>query len=177
MPAADLVTAEDLAEFRDGDPDAIVRQVQAAIRRYCGWHIAPSLTETILVDGSGSRHMWLPTLHLTELVEVKSSGEVMDADLIDWSASGYLESRCGRFSSRPRGVEVTLTHGYDDSPADLVGVAVGIADRSRSTGGARREAAGAVSIDFATFNGVAGSIALLQHEIDLLAQYKLPPRA
>lgn len=177
MAVGDLVTPADLAAYRSGDPAAIVAQVQAAIRRYCGWHIAPSVTETVIVDGTGSRHLWLPTLHATAISEVKSDGAVMDVLSLDWSASGYVESRCDRFSCRPRGVEVTMTHGYVDIPADIVGVAVGIADRMRATGGVRREAAGAVSLDFATFNGALGSIALMQTETDLLNAYRLPARA
>ena len=38
---------------------------QAAVRAYCGWHIAPSLSETLVLDGTGARAFILPTLHLT----------------------------------------------------------------------------------------------------------------
>jgi len=71
-----------------------------------------------------------------------------------------------------------MTHGYDEIPADLVELAVSLALRAAaSPTGAISESAGQVSLTFGTFNGVAGGLALLAHEKDLLSAYKLPPRA
>jgi len=91
MSVPDFVTVPDLEAFRSGDDAAIVRQTQAAIRRYCGWHIAPSITETITLDGDGSRHLWLPSLHVTAVTAVTNGDTVLDVSSdLDWSESGYV---------------------------------------------------------------------------------------
>lgn len=176
--APDFVDTTDLSDYKAGDAAEIILQVQAAIRSYCGWHIAPSIEQTVTLDGRGSRHLWLPSLYVTDVTSVSNEGTAVTSDEYDWSESGYIESRYGCWTTRPRQVEITFTHGYDDIPADVVGVAVAVAARaSASPAGVKREQAGAVSLEYGQFNGVAGGIALLQHERDILERYKLPPRA
>lgn len=54
---------------------------QAAIRRYCGWHVAPSVTRTIRLDGHGGDSLLLPSKHVTALSSLKLDGveHVQDA--------------------------------------------------------------------------------------------------
>lgn len=179
MTTPDFVTVPDLEAYRAGDDEAIIRQTQAAIRRYCGWHIAPEITETIVLDGDGSRHLWLPSLHVTAVTAVTNGDTVLDVtDDLDWSETGFIELRCSRWTERPRRISVELTHGYEEIPADLVELAVSLAARAASSpSGAISEHAGQVSLTFGTFNGVAGGLALLAHEKELLSEYRLPQRA
>lgn len=166
-----------LSEFRSGDPAAILNQVSAAIRKYCGWHIWPSAQVTLRVDGRGSDHLWLPTLHITDVQEVKSSGHVISLDALDWSESGFIELRNGRWSTRPRGIEVSLTHGFMEAPPDLVALASQIALRAVSSPtGLKRQSEGSVSIEFATVDGTGGGLSLFAHEKETLSHYKLPKR-
>lgn len=171
MTAPDFVDDVDLAEYQASDPQTIIAQAQATVRSYCGWHVAPSLTETILLDGKGSRHLWLPSLHVTDVDLITNEGVEVAADEYDWSADGYVELvYAAWWSLRPRQVEVTFTHGFDDIPADLIGVAAAIATRrSSSPSGIRREQAGALSLDYGTSD-------LLADEKATLDRYKLPPR-
>jgi hypothetical protein len=97
-------------------------QAQALVTGYCGWHVAPSRTETLTLDGSGSMFLTLPSLHVTDIAEVTDRGDTLDTDDYDWSASGLVYRRRGRFSHRYRSVTVTLTHGYDDMPDDVQAV-------------------------------------------------------
>jgi hypothetical protein len=174
---APLITAPELADYLAGDAEAIVEQVQAAIRAYCGWHIAGTLTESVRLDGGGSRHLWLPSLHVTAVEEVTDSDVDLTVDDYDWSAIGYLQRRGACWSTRPRQVQVTYTHGYPVVPRELIGVAAAIAARAiASPSGNTDESAGAVRISHGTFGGVSGGIALLEHERQLLDRYKLPPR-
>lgn len=178
MAAPDFVSAGDLAKYRDGDDTAILRQVQAAIRRWCGWHIAPAVTETLTLDGDGSRHLSLPSLYVTEIAAITHRGVELDPADVDWSESGYIELRHGRWTDRPRQITVTLTHGYPDIPEDVVELAVSLAARAAaSPAGALSESAGGVSLTFGSWNGVAGGIALLSHEKELLSEYRIPPGA
>ena len=32
-----------------------IQAAEGAVRRYCGWHIAPVATETLVLDGTGTR--------------------------------------------------------------------------------------------------------------------------
>lgn len=175
--APDFVESTNLADYTAAAAAEILLQVQAAIRSYCGWHIAPSIQETVKLDGRGSRHLWLPSLYVTEVTAVSNEGTALTDVEYDWSESGYIESRYGCWTTRPRQVEVEFTHGYDDIPADVVGVAVAVAARAiASPSGATRQQVGAVALGYATVNGASGGIALLQHERDILDQYRLPPR-
>lgn len=166
----DFATTDDLADYRSGDPATIVRQAQGAIRRYCGWHIAPEVTETITLDGSGSRSLWLPSLYVTDIASITIEGEVKSADDYDWSANGYVWSRYGYWTCRPRQIVVELTHGYSDIPEELVGVASSLAARRASSpAGVRREQAGQVSMEY-------GAREFLADELQVLDRFKLPPR-
>lgn len=101
-----------------------------SIRAYCNWHIAPNVSETITVDGPGCSTLFLPTLHLTELTAVTNDGApVADPE---WSESGMV--RGASWSSRFRGVTVTMTHGYEDWPAELVTTAAELITAFRREG-------------------------------------------
>jgi hypothetical protein len=173
----DIVDATDLAVYLAGTPESIVRQVQATIRSFCGWHVAPELEEELTLDGRGLNHLWLPTLKVKAIASVTDEGNALTSDDFDWSESGYLERRTGTWSTRPRQIVVELTHGYAEIPDDLIGAAVAIAARaSSSPSGSVREQTGPFARDFGQVNGVAGGIALLEQEKDILSRYKLPPR-
>lgn len=178
MSLPPFVEVTDLEAYQSGDADAILGQAEATIRAYCGWHVSPDLTETLTLDGQGGRHLWLPSLKVNSITSVTHLGEPVDLDDVDWSESGYLELRCGYWTRRPRRIAVTLNHGYEVAPAELVEVVVSIASRAASSpSGAVREQAGQVNFTWATVaSGVSGGLALLQHERDILDKYKLPPR-
>lgn len=100
------------------DPMAWLQAV-AEVRAFCGWHLAPSLRETLTVDGSGSSLQLLPTLHLTELHSISSDGtDVTDPE---WSDMGAVKGP--RFwTAKYRGVVADITHGYDDFPLEVMAV-------------------------------------------------------
>lgn len=180
MDLPDFAEVPDLIAYRDGEEEAIVRQAQSAIRRYCGWHIAPVVMETLTLDGPGGRHLWLPSLRVNDIVSVTNAGTSVDLTTgLDWSASGYLELRSGCWSHRPRQIVVELNHGFADIPGELVEAVVSVASRAASSpAGAVEESTGPFRAKWsAVAPGVAGGIALLQHERDMLDLYKLPPRA
>lgn len=89
----------------------------AAVRAYCGWHIAPSVTEDVTVDGSGGSIQLLPTLHLTALTSITNDGtEVTDPE---WSEAGMVR---GSWTSKFRGVVANMAHGFDECPPELLPV-------------------------------------------------------
>ena len=86
-----------------------------AVRAYCGWHVAPVVEETLILDGRGGGRLILPTLRVVDILSLTVDGMIVDEPV--WSTAGVL---WGRFPDRPRSVTVTLQHGYETAPTDLV---------------------------------------------------------
>lgn len=97
-------------------------QTVASVREYCGWHIAPEVDEEVTVDGSGCAVQMLPTLRLVNLISITNDGAAVSNP--EWSAAGFVR---GSWTCRLRGVTATMRHGYEDWPADLLGVLVELA--------------------------------------------------
>lgn len=165
-----------LTSYRDGDPTLALSMAEALVRGHCGWHIAPSRTEDVVVDGSGTTVLGLPTLHLTDLVSVTANGTAVPLEEVEWSAAGYLVRPAG-WGSRARGVLATITHGYSEVPPEVQGVVLSIAARvMASPDGAVRQQVGQVSVTYtqAGFNALAG-LTLLDHEQAVLSRHTIPP--
>ena len=141
----------------------------AAVRGYCGWHIAPSVTESVTVDGSGTEIQPLPTLHLTALNSITNDGVAVDAP--EWSEAGMVRGAC--WSSKFRGVVADMTHGYDSCPPEILGVLAEAADR-----GVVGSAASQVGqVRMGGVDGVSGAVAfVIDKRSYVLDRYKLPPR-
>lgn len=115
------MTVEPLAPIPAGVDAEKWRAACEQIRSYCGWHIAPSITETVRVDGSGGDTQLLPTLHLTDLTGVKSDGRaVLDPE---WSEMGMIR---GSWTSKFRGVEATMTHGFESCPVEILPIVIAV---------------------------------------------------
>lgn len=156
------------------DPDTDVTDAaEAAVRAYCGWHIAPVITQEIILDGFGTESLFLPTLKLLSIDAVHIGGiEYSPADL-EWTENGFARLP-GGWPDRLRSIKLTITHGHDVAP-DVAAVVRAVADRDRnSPGGIVREQAGAMSLQFSnTAAGVAGGIVVMAHEREQLEPYKL----
>lgn len=108
--------------------------VLSALRHYCGWMPFPVRSETFVLDGFGQLPLLLPTLHIENLTEVKTRGQTIPLDQVEWSHNGslYLHSSAEwvnyrhphpvPWPNRLRGIEVTAEIGFPfDECADLVG--------------------------------------------------------
>lgn len=146
---------------------------EAAVRAYCGWHIAPVKTETIKLDGTGTRTLFLPSLHVTDITALKVCGVVQDVTNLEWSQNGFVRAH-RRWPDRLRAVEITFSHGFESAP-DVAEIVLAIADREvASPSGVVREQAGQVSVSYSQVApGVAGGIALLAHEKAILDKYNV----
>ena len=100
------------------------------VKAWCGWHIAPSKTETVFLRGASGGRLFLPSLHVTAVTSVL----VDDVAVTDyqWSPEGELWRPTGWWSDRLRGVAVTLEHGYDAMPVPVQAVIDGMAERASS---------------------------------------------
>lgn len=125
--APPLLTADDLADLEFPGPfnEVDVAVAGALVRGACQWHVAPSVETTLVLDTEGGRVLFLPSLHVTEVLSVTDrAGNVLDG--WTWSASGMLE-RTTPWPSGFRAVQVRLRHGLEKVPEDLAAVVADLA--------------------------------------------------
>ncbi len=156
MTVQPLATTTDLQAFRDADPQQLVSIATGAVRRYCSWHIGPSLTETVVVDSEGTQTLLLPSLHVTAVSQVRDMSPDTPEVLDKWRSqptprfrAGILERTQGyRWPCGP--IEVAFTHGFDPVPPEVQGVVLDLVESLQNAmGGATRRQVGAVSVQFA----------------------------
>lgn len=137
----DLLTESDpdLADFlSEGDGSFssralfFMRAAAEEVRNYCGWHIAPSVTETIdkLIIGSQGIIL-VPSLYVTDVANVVvDDNQVLDQRGYHWFQQGFIETRSPVYRHGFSGLagagspvcSVTLTHGYQTCPLPVKAV-------------------------------------------------------
>jgi hypothetical protein len=153
-----------------------LKGVTNAIRRWCGWHIALSRTEDLVLDGPGGRQFELPSKYVTAVNSVTETSTAIDAAGYSWSQLGTLRRSDHQWWTRElRGLTVNLTHGYSEVPDDIQQAVLSILARQLSSPlGVVREQTLSASVTWSlTAPGVAGGIALLSHEQALLEPYRI----
>lgn len=147
---------------------------ESLVRAECGWHVAPEITETMVVNGSGTRHLFLPTLRIKSILEVKVNNQIIDISNMDYDEGGILYHPSGVWPNRVGSVKVTLTHGFD--PSAVAWIVKQIADRvaGGAPAGVERVTVGQRSV---TYRDTAGTIALLATEQAALRPYKIERKA
>lgn len=89
----------------------------AAVRSWCGWHVGPSVTETLSVEAVGGRVLVLPSLHVTEVTAIRDED---GNEVTGWkSRENGIVRGCWRAEHL---YEVDLTHGYDEFPSELLSI-------------------------------------------------------
>lgn len=160
--ANDLVQDSDVADF-PGAPygDAALDAAAAQIREKAGWHIAPSRTETVTLDGTTGSHLVLPSRKVTSVAAVRDvTNPAAPVVLTGWrllKASAMLER-----DEWPYGIEVLevdLTHGHTDCPPDLFPLAAAVARSLTSDAAVSREKTGPFEREFADSAEVAAAAA------------------
>lgn len=164
------------------DSDRLM-QAEAVVRAWCGWHIAPSRTEDVVLHGHGDTIL-LPSLHVTAVTSVVQGGEEVDPTTYTWTAGGVLRRTSWRLwhlpchADRDDRVTVTMTHGYDAPPPQVTAVVQAVAQRGvHNPGSLLRTQVGPFSEAYSqTATNQSLPLALLDAEKHLLAPYALPPR-
>lgn len=140
----------------------------AAVRAWCGWHVAPSKVETLEVEGVGGRVLLLPSLHVEAVSEIRNeAGSVVTG----WRArrNGVVRG-CWREHDL---YSVDVTHGYDALPDELVAI---VARLDAEGVGSRRVASQSAGPFAQTFGA---SVDLESQPLStraVIARYALPPR-
>jgi hypothetical protein len=179
-----FATPDQYAEWTGAPaPDGIEDLLDAAssmIRRYCGWHVAPVVTEELVVDGRGGATVMLPTLRLLNLLalsEVTSSTviTVYPPTEVEWSRDGYLRKRgCGHWTDYLQGITAEVEHGFADYGDLTVMVLTMVARAKASPFGLTNQAVGSVSVGVSTTpGGQAGGLVLFDHQMLELDVYRI----
>lgn len=148
MTVSEFNALTDNAYASDSRVDGAIAAATAAIRNYCGWHVAPSLECTFTTDGEAG-DLWLPCVGLTAVDSVEYDGE-------EQIVKGF--NRLGRVrcdSPQPVGignVTATYTAGYSLAAVpDLLDVVKDRIIACIALGyGVASETAGNVSVSWST---------------------------
>lgn len=110
------VSAADLAQF----PGAPFQQVHvdavvARLERALGWHVMPSLSDTVTVRHGGGPLLMLPSRRVTEVTGVRHGGVAVSTGVLTGESEAMLEGWWA-----PGVYEVDLVHGFDTVPPDLL---------------------------------------------------------
>lgn len=150
-----------------------VAAAEAAARRFCGWHIAPIVPQTVRVRGRGETELRLPTLHLVDVHRVTVGDTVVPLATVSWTTDGLLAATGRTWNGV---VEVDMLHGFE-AGSDVAAIITQVAARAQaSPTGAVRTTVGQVTVQHGQVApGVAGGLALMVHERELLEPYRLEP--
>ncbi|MFJ4173996.1 hypothetical protein [Microbacterium sp. NPDC089696] len=145
-----------------------------SVRRECGWHVAPVIEETLVLDGSGGDTLLLRSGRVVELLEVLNDGTDVTAD-VDFSRAGILELRGGRWTRRLGRISVKLRHGYEtDEVPEVAALIATLARRGASSPGiVANQSVNGSSVGYLTAGGAPISIPLLEIERRTLDPYRL----
>ena len=145
-----------------------------SVRRECGWHVAPVIEQTLVLDGGGGDTLLLPSRRVVELLEVLNDGVDVTAD-VDFSTAGILELRGGRWTRRLGRISVKLRHGWElEEVPEVAALIATLARRGASSPGiVAQQAVNGASVGYLTAGGAPISIPLLQIEKDTLDPYRL----
>ena len=148
----DLITVSDFNAATNnryaGDAriEPAIASASAAIRAYCGWHVAPVLDCSITLDGEAG-DIWLPTNALASVTSATVGGEDVTVTGSNRRGRVRLEHKtCGLGN-----VAIDYVAGYDVAACpDLMGVVVQrvMASVAMTTYGVSQETAGGVSISY-----------------------------
>lgn len=157
------------------DPAFWLRAANAAVRRECGWHVAPVITETLTLDGRGGTRLLLPSLRVHAVIRVLNDGEDVTARVRYSRRAGILTLPTG-WSTDVGSIEVTLEHGHpiEDVP-DIAALIITLTKRAAASGATiAQQNLGPAGVRYALgTDGAPLSLPLLASEKATLAPYTL----
>lgn len=157
------------------NPQFWLNAAHGAIRNYCGWHVAPIITETITLDGSGGRTLLLPSKRIVNLLTVTSDGADVTDKVSTSKRAGIIEID-GAWSCKLGGITVELEHGYlADEVPEVAGLIVTLTKRAKDAGRTvASQGVGPANIRYITgSDGAAPGVPLFAQEKETLDPYRL----
>lgn len=137
------------------DPETL-EGAESIIRDYCGWHIAPAITETLTLDGPGTHHLYIPSLRIKTITSIVDDGTTLAPTDYLWSENGVIEKLNSCWTTKRRSIVIILVHGYDACPPAVREVWKQLAQVGPASSPVEREEVGQVAV---TYGAVAGAVA------------------
>lgn len=156
------------------DPAFWLNVAHSAIRGACGWHVAPIITETLVLDGSGGPSLLLPSLRVRSIASVTNDATDVTDNVKYSRRTGVLTLASG-WSCDVGSIEITMTHGFTvEEVPSVAGLIVTLTKRAAASSNVVQQGIGPASQRLATGRdgGVLG-VPLLESEHAILAPYKL----
>lgn len=147
-----------------------------AVRRECGWHVAPVITETLVLDGRGGKTLLLPSQRVLEILEVLNDGKDV-TEKVKYSRRSGVATLDSGWSCDVGAIRVQLKHGYTlEDAADVAGVIAAVKKRASTAafGAVVEQSIAGARVRYNTGqDGGVLSVPLLESEKATLAHYKL----
>ena len=176
---------------QDGRAQANLAAASAAIRNYCGWHVAPALACSVspsldctfstnfydgrVVEARSSIMIQLPATYVTAVSSVVIDGDELSNYVLE--PDGILRVYSVRRCYNPwTSIAVSYTAGVPDSMAAALQelVAHRVTHALASSNGVQSEAAGGVSITYnANWTNNSRATAITDDNKEVLAPYRL----
>jgi hypothetical protein len=126
MPIPQLVADDDtdLAGWQAGTQATFLDMVCGEVRKFCGWHISPSVAVESQRLWFGARgYIMLPSTFVTAVseVEIDCVAQVEGCDYFWDEPKPWIRRRRERWPRDPFAL-VSYTHGYDETPLDVKAV-------------------------------------------------------
>lgn len=172
----DIVTASD-----EAGADFFLRAAQEAVRRACGWHVAPSAEVSGELPSMGQRIFAIPALNITSLdVDVLEEpfGIYVAAEefsRFSWTRGGLLEF--SRYvPPSVAAVRWRATAGFvPEEVPEVQSVIVQAARRAAQApaGAVKSQSVNGASVSYGFSGSGAPAVALLAEELAVLAPYRV----
>lgn len=156
------------------NPQFWLNAANQAIRTECGWHVAPIITEDLVLDGTGGKNLLVPSLRIREVISAKRNDQDV-TDQVKFSRRAGVLMLASGWSCEVGSIELTIRHGFDvDEVPDLAALIVTLTKRAATSGAIVQQAVGSASMKLAVGReGAALGVPLLEAEKATLAPYRL----
>ena len=171
----DIVTVSD-----DAGADFFLKAAQAAVRRYCGWHVSPVSDVSGTLASMGQRVFALPLRAVSELeievIDPSGCGYLAAEPGSDYTASGPLVEFRRYVPPSVAAVRYRATAGFDPSEVpDVQSVILQAARRAAQApaGSVKSQSVNGASVTYGFSGNGAPAVALLADELSVLAPYRV----
>lgn len=156
------------------NPAFWLNAAHGSVRGYCRWHVAPVITETLVLDGHGGKNLLIPSQRVKEIASVLNDG-VDVTDQVKYSRTAGVLTLPRGWSRDVGAIEITLTHGYAvEEVPEIAALILNVAKRAGSGQSLiASQSVNGASVSYLTAGGAPLSVPLLQIEKDALAPYRL----
>lgn len=146
-----------------------------AVRGFCRWHVAPVITETLILDGHCGKNLLIPSQRVEAIDLVLNDGIDVTEQVKHSRRTGVL-TLPGGWSTDVGGIEVTLRHGFPvESVPAVAGLIVALTKRAAQSGGVvASQGVGPANVRYITAaDGSVPGVPLFESERETLAPYRL----